>query len=107
PHKKKVWKVESLPSDPLVVETHRHPPSSRSPHPRTQSGTAAEAFGDPLTNPMEHDLVPLPPRRDLARAGFAQLPAAIERAGERAVWRFLEFFTANIRNKNTRAAYAY
>ncbi|MEO7729377.1 MAG: site-specific integrase [Kofleriaceae bacterium] len=26
--------------------------------------------------------------------------------GERAAWRFLEFFTANIRNKNTRAAYA-
>ncbi len=26
-------------------------------------------------------------------------------AGERAAWRFLEFFTVNIRNKNTRAAY--
>jgi integrase/recombinase XerD len=26
-------------------------------------------------------------------------------AGEAAVWRFLEFFTVNIRNKNTRAAY--
>jgi len=56
---------------------------------------------------MEHDLVPLPARRDLLRAGFAQLPAAIERAGERAAWRFIEFFTANIRNKNTRAAYAH
>jgi site-specific recombinase XerD len=34
-----------------------------------------------------------------------QLPALIERAGEGAAWRFLEFFTVNIRNKNTRAAY--
>jgi integrase/recombinase XerD len=56
---------------------------------------------------MEYDLVPLPPRRDLVRAGFEHgLPAAIARAGERAAWRFLEFFLANIRNKNTRAAYA-
>lgn len=44
--------------------------------------------------------------RDLSRAGFAGLPKLITRAGERASWRFLEFFTANIRNKNTRAAYA-
>ena len=38
----------------------------------------------------------------------AQAPdqQAIVRAGERASWRFIEFFTANIRNKNTRAAYA-
>ncbi len=27
-------------------------------------------------------------------------------AGRRASWRFVEFFTATIRNKNTRAAYA-
>jgi site-specific recombinase XerD len=35
----------------------------------------------------------------------ANLPALITEAGERAAWRFLEFFTVNIRNKNTRAAY--
>src|SRR5438876_6135428 len=35
-----------------------------------------------------------------------ELPAIIRGAGDRAAWRFLEFFTANIRNKNTRAAYA-
>jgi site-specific recombinase XerD len=29
----------------------------------------------------------------------------IAHAGERASWRFIEFFVANIRNKNTRAAY--
>jgi site-specific recombinase XerD len=35
-----------------------------------------------------------------------ELPALISRAGERAAWRFLEFLTVNIRNKNTRMAYA-
>jgi site-specific recombinase XerD len=34
-----------------------------------------------------------------------ELPTLINRAGERAAWRFLEFFAVNIRNKNTRAAY--
>lgn len=33
------------------------------------------------------------------------LPALIAEAGERAAWRFVEFFTVNIRNPNTRAAY--
>jgi len=33
------------------------------------------------------------------------LPFLITHAGEKAVWRFLEFFTVNIRNRNTRAAY--
>jgi integrase/recombinase XerD len=33
------------------------------------------------------------------------LPTLIDRAGEPAAWRFVEFFTVNIRNKNTRAAY--
>jgi len=38
--------------------------------------------------------------------GGLELPALIAGAGERAALRFLEFFTVNIRNKNTRAAYA-
>ena len=42
--------------------------------------------------------------RQIGRAGFEKLPLAI--AGERASWLFLEFFTANIPNRNTRAAYA-
>jgi site-specific recombinase XerD len=54
---------------------------------------------------MSQEIVPIPPR-DLGRAGFENLPAMIARAGERAAWRFIEFFTANIRNRNTRAAYA-
>lgn len=36
----------------------------------------------------------------------AALPALIALAGDKATWRFLEFFTVNIRNKNTRAAYS-
>jgi site-specific recombinase XerD len=39
-------------------------------------------------------------------AGIA-VPAIIVRAGELASTRFLEFFTATIRNRNTRAAYAH
>jgi site-specific recombinase XerD len=46
------------------------------------------------------------PSSQLTRAGFGALPATILRAGERASWRFVEFFTANIRNRNTRVAYA-
>jgi integrase/recombinase XerD len=42
----------------------------------------------------------------IGQDGSAILPALIDRAGERAGSRFLEFFTVNIRNPNTRAAYA-
>src|SRR5450755_898024 len=34
------------------------------------------------------------------------VPALIAMAGEQAGWRYVEFFTANIRNPNTRRAYA-
>lgn len=54
---------------------------------------------------MNYGLVPIPPR-ELGRAGLDRLPVPIARAGEKASWRFVEFFTANIRNRNTRAAYA-
>jgi integrase/recombinase XerD len=40
------------------------------------------------------------------RAGV-MLPALIAAAGDRTARRFIEFFTANIRNKNTRAAYGH
>src|SRR5271169_1673633 len=39
-------------------------------------------------------------------AGSMPVPAMVAAAGERAARRFLDFFTANIRNPNTRAAYA-
>jgi len=47
----------------------------------------------------------VPSSRQLARAGFQHVPAPIAAAGDRASWRFIEFFTANIRNPNTRRAY--
>ena len=44
---------------------------------------------------------------DVTRPGArAILPALIADAGERAGKRFVEFFTATIRNANTRKAYA-
>ena len=43
----------------------------------------------------------------LARIGLPGFSPVITNAGERASRRFLEFFTAHIRNKNTRAAYAH
>lgn len=55
---------------------------------------------------MSSGLVPIP-SPDLTRAGLGTLPAAIGRAGDAAAWRFIEFFTATIRNNNTRAAYAH
>jgi len=42
----------------------------------------------------------------LIRAGLDALPAIVRARGERASRRFIEFFTANIRNRNTRMAYA-
>src|ERR1700730_17261446 len=38
--------------------------------------------------------------------GAAVVPAIIADAGEQASWRYVEFFTANIRNPHTRRAYA-
>jgi integrase/recombinase XerD len=55
---------------------------------------------------MESGLVPIPSKRNLTRAGFDALPASIQHAGDKAAWRFIEFFTVTIGNKNTRAAYA-
>jgi site-specific recombinase XerD len=46
-----------------------------------------------------------PSPRQLSRIGLDILPAVITNAGENAGRRFVEFFTANIRNKNTRMAY--
>src|SRR5260370_565988 len=48
----------------------------------------------------------LTPPPALVRAGLAALPAIIRDRGERTSRRFIEFFTASIRNRNTRAAYA-
>jgi integrase/recombinase XerD len=53
-----------------------------------------------------NELVPKPASRSvIAAADIIAVPAAIADAGERAARRFLEFFAATIRNKNTRMAY--
>src|ERR1700681_1809430 len=48
----------------------------------------------------------LTPPPALVRAGLDALPSIIRARGERASRRFIEFFTASIRNRNTRSAYA-
>jgi site-specific recombinase XerD len=53
---------------------------------------------------MPSDLIPVP-LAPLSQVGLNGLPAIVMAAGEQARWRFLEFFAANIRNKNTRLAY--
>ena len=53
---------------------------------------------------MSNDIVPHNSTRALARQGL-RLPAIIDDAGENAQRKFVEFFVARIRNKNTRAAY--
>src|ERR1700687_5486761 len=50
------------------------------------------------------EVVAAPPA--LIRVGIETLPAAITAAGTHTSERFIEFFTANIRNRNTRMAYA-
>ena len=52
----------------------------------------------------------LPARIDRTKLTAAHtpqvIPVLIADAGEQASWRYIEFFTANIRNPNTRRAYA-
>src|SRR5215831_18640572 len=52
---------------------------------------------------LREEIIPPPA---LVRAGLETLPAIIRAQGERASHRFIEFFTATIRNRNTRMAYA-
>jgi site-specific recombinase XerD len=53
-----------------------------------------------------NDLVPTKVARTaVSLSGSVAIPAAIANGGEKAVRRFLEFFAATIRNRNTREAY--
>jgi integrase/recombinase XerD len=45
------------------------------------------------------------PQRQIDLRGQTGVPAIISDAGERAAFRFVEFFTADIRNRNTRESY--
>ena len=55
----------------------------------------------PSTSLTVQTLKPLPTRPD-----SPTVPAIIHNTGEDALTRFLEFFAAQIRNRNTREAYA-
>jgi site-specific recombinase XerD len=55
---------------------------------------------------MSREIIAVCGPKELARVGLTALPAAVIASGEKASRRFVEFFTANIRNKNTRLAYA-
>jgi integrase/recombinase XerD len=59
--------------------------------------------GDELNEETD---ISLPERSAIFQVGSTQLPNLILRAGDHAARRFVEFFTATIRNRNTRAAYA-
>jgi site-specific recombinase XerD len=51
-------------------------------------------------------LLPLSNQNGISDIGLTQLPNLIVRAGDHAARRFVEFFAATIRNRNTRSAYA-
>ena len=53
-----------------------------------------------------NELVPVPTRRSPPSLPPSSFPRLIAEAGERASWRYVEFFTANINNPHTRRAYA-
>src|SRR5262249_51616046 len=49
---------------------------------------------------------PIRQHRQLQRIGMPGVPTLFVDAGEKASWRLIEFLTAQIRNRNTREAYA-
>ena len=73
-------------------------------------GEGEETAGSMPNEPKEpivltdDDVVAAPPA--LISVGIETLPAAIAAAGAHTSECFIEFFTANIRNRNTRMAYA-
>src|SRR5438552_1415825 len=54
--------------------------------------------------PVLSNRAPTPPAT-MEGVGQTVIPATIADAGDEAAYRFFEFFTANIRNPNTRRAY--
>jgi hypothetical protein len=71
----------------------------------------ALCYTKPMPDPepkSTRQLTVIRPGRTVAAASTAMaVPAIIADAGERAARRFLEFFAATIRDKNTRAAYLH
>src|SRR5229473_335106 len=60
--------------------------------------------GEQTADPFNRREIIAPPAP--IHAGMEALPAIVRAGGERASRRFIEFFTASIRNRNTRTAYA-
>jgi site-specific recombinase XerD len=62
------------------------------------------------SNPSETDHLPaiIPPAATALASplGAGLIPTLIAAAGDQASWRYIDFFTSNIRNPNTRRAYA-
>ena len=58
-----------------------------------------------LTDQLPAVLPPAAPPSEAA-AFHAMIPTLIADAGDQASWRYIDFFTSNIRNPNTRRAYA-
>jgi site-specific recombinase XerD len=61
--------------------------------------------GQDLRELADRGASPQPGAGELAGPAFRLIPATIAEAGESATYRFFEFFTAGIRNQNTRDAY--
>ena len=60
------------------------------------------------TDPPDQLPAVLPPAAPPSEAAafHAMIPTLIADAGDQASWRYIDFFTSNIRNPNTRRAYA-
>jgi hypothetical protein len=68
--------------------------------------TPPAAPPDDLDPPAQLPAIIPPGTVAVAADPVALVPALIAAAGDAAGWRYVEFFTANIRNPNTRRAYA-
>jgi len=81
-------------------------PRQRAPARKAEASEGPVLVREPGVSTQTLPSVVAPRPRELARVGLAALPALVAGAGEHAARRFLEFFTATIRNRNTRLAYA-
>jgi site-specific recombinase XerD len=66
---------------------------------------ASDTSDNEPTDQLPAVLPPVAPPSEVA-AFHAMIPTLIADAGDQASWRYIDFFTSNIRNPNTRRAYA-
>lgn len=74
---------------------------------RDQDSKRAVGKEEPARDSRREIVVTVRKSSNLARAGMPSLPPIILAAGEKTARRFVEFFAATIRNKNTRVAYVH